>query len=142
MEYDMLSNLPLLLAVLCCNKDDTRHTQIQTKIEQQDSPQEISVSQLFELTTTLKPVIIDVRTQKEFSSGHIPSAKNIPLSELSEKLNDLQLYQNQNIYLVCAVGGRSGQAQQHLNTLGFSTINVVGGTEEWKQKQYPLKLPE
>ena len=98
--------------------------------------------QLHSLIESSQPIIIDVRTETEFTSGHIPSAQNIPLSDLPDRLNDLKEHQNKDIYLVCAVGGRSGEAQKYLNELGFSTTNVVGGTEDWKRKQYPIELPE
>ncbi len=34
-------------------------------------------------------IVLDVRPEKEFSSGHIPGAISIPLSELRERLNEI-----------------------------------------------------
>ena len=85
-------------------------------------------------------VIIDVRTPAEYSSGHIPGAKPIPLSDLDTSLSQLEAFKEQEIYLVCAVGGRSQQATTILREKGFSkATNVQGGTRGWKAKGYPLQ---
>ena len=85
-------------------------------------------------------VIIDVRTPAEYSSGHIPGAKTIPLADLSASISQLKAYKEQEIYLVCAVGGRSQKATELLREKGFSkAINVQGGTRGWKAKGYPLQ---
>ncbi len=85
-------------------------------------------------------VIVDVRTPAEYRDGHIPGAKPIPLAELSSSLSQLEAYKEQEIYLVCAVGGRSRQATTLLREKGFSkAINVQGGTRGWKAKGYPLQ---
>ena len=140
----MFSTLLFSTMFLCCNEHSTPPKQLNsnTSSEHPSSLREVSVPQLFTLTAQSEPIIIDVRTEREFKSGHIPSAQNIPMSELSDRLNDLEQHKNKDIYLVCAVGGRSGQAQKYLNPLGFSTINVMGGTKEWKEKKYPIELPE
>ena len=85
-------------------------------------------------------VIVDVRTKSEYNSGHIPNAKSIPLSSLSESLSQLDIYKEQDIFLVCAVGGRSQKATELLRSKGFSkAINVQGGTRGWKAKGHPLQ---
>ena len=84
--------------------------------------------------------IIDVRTPQEYAEGHIIGARNIPLKTLASKLEELTHHKDQEIYLVCAVGGRSHQARVFLNQKGFSkAINVQGGTRGWKAKGYPTK---
>ena len=85
-------------------------------------------------------VIVDVRTPAEYNAGHIPSAQLIPLSALEASLSQLEEYKKQDIYLVCAVGGRSQQATMLLRKKGFTkAINVQGGTRGWKAKGYPLQ---
>jgi len=50
------------------------------------------------------PLILDVRTQKEFSAGHIPGAVNIPHTELEDRIAELSNRKNQTIVLHCRSG--------------------------------------
>lgn len=77
-------------------------------------------------------VIIDVRSKKEFESGHIKGAKNIPLNELSDKL--VSLKQDKTIITCCASGVRSGAAKGILRSKGFEVYNGGG----WKSLERKL----
>lgn len=68
-----------------------------------------------------KPVV-DVRTAEEFSSGHVAGSVNIPLQELSRRLEELRLIR-QPFILCCASGNRSGVAEQYLRTQGIRCEN-------------------
>jgi rhodanese-related sulfurtransferase len=101
---------------------------------------EISVNELKSRFDNGDILIIDVRTENEFIQGHLPTAKNIPLSKLSKDSSSIDKYKNKEVYLICAVGGRSGNAQRILSSRGFlHTINVTGGTKEWVASNYPLE---
>ncbi|WP_424555211.1 rhodanese-like domain-containing protein [Streptococcus agalactiae] len=76
--------------------------------------------------------LIDVREEHEYYAGHIPSAVNFPLSQLTNKFD--QLDKDKEYYLVCQSGGRSVRASQFLESKGYKTINVDGGTEAWRGK--------
>ncbi len=77
--------------------------------------------------------IIDVRTEEEFQSGHIPNAVNINISNpplFMEKMKELDTSKSYFIY--CRSGGRSSQACQLLNANGFSKLyNLEGGISKW-----------
>jgi rhodanese-related sulfurtransferase len=75
-------------------------------------------------------VIVDVREQGEWASGHIPPAKHIPLSELPLRKNELD--PSQMTVLVCQSGGRSTLACQHLASAGFKVANMLGGMSQWR----------
>lgn len=84
-------------------------------------------------------VVIDVRTDDEYNSGHVPGARHIPLNELPGQLNQLAELKDKDVYLICAVGGRSSRATQLLAKEGFQhPINVEGGTNAWREAGYPL----
>jgi phage shock protein E len=53
--------------------------------------------------------IIDVRTPSEFQGGHAEHSINIPLHEISRRIDELQKLKTPLI-LCCASGGRSAQA--------------------------------
>ncbi|MFV8828881.1 rhodanese-like domain-containing protein [Alkalihalobacterium sp. APHAB7] len=74
--------------------------------------------------------LIDVRTPGEFSSNHIKKFKNIPLHELSTKVN--QLSKEKEIVVICQSGMRSNKATKILKKLGFENVtNVKGGMSAW-----------
>ncbi|MBG9982964.1 rhodanese-like domain-containing protein [Aerococcaceae bacterium DSM 111020] len=82
--------------------------------------------------TTLN--IIDVREKFEYKlGGHIPGAKNLPLSKLQKNYTELD--QKQEYYLVCQSGARSQQASDFLEQAGYQTTNVLGGMSMWSGKK-------
>jgi phage shock protein E len=66
--------------------------------------------------------IIDVRTPAEFMGGHVAGSINIPLSDITTKLDEIK-NMNQPIILCCASGGRSGQATMFLKQHGVNCSN-------------------
>lgn len=81
-----------------------------------------------------KPMIIDVREPQEFSGGHIPTAKNIPL----KKINSYQT--KEPVYIICQSGMRSKQAVKTLRAKGMDAVNVKGGMMSWAGKVRGGKL--
>lgn len=73
--------------------------------------------------------IIDVREIDEFEAGHIPNAKNVPLSTLAENFETLD--KDQAYYVICQAGGRSARACDFLSKQGYDVTNVLGGTSAW-----------
>lgn len=74
--------------------------------------------------------LIDVREEFEVKLGKVPGAKNIPLQQLLNNLNDLN--KNKEYILICRSGNRSGMAGQFMEMQGFKTVNVVDGMIGWK----------
>ena len=69
--------------------------------------------------------IIDVRERNEYENGHIINAKNIPLSELRDRIEEIP--RDIPVYLHCRTGQRSYNAAMALENLGFSNIyNITG----------------
>ena len=79
-------------------------------------------------------VVLDVRTEDEFESGHIPNALNIDLSMGPGFIDEVNaLDKNKSYYVYCRSGARSAQAIQVMRDLGFSeTYNLIGGILEWE----------
>ncbi|GLC32786.1 rhodanese-like domain-containing protein [Clostridium omnivorum] len=71
--------------------------------------------------------LIDVREQYEYRSGHLPTAKNIPMGEL---LNDPEKFldKSKEYYIICQSGSRSSRTCSMLKNSGYNVINVSGGT--------------
>jgi len=84
--------------------------------------------------------VIDVREHDEYISGHIPGAIHIPLSTIPVRQTEID--KSITHYLICEVGGRSGQAGKFLEEQGFNVVNVIGGTGALRQIGTPLNLGE
>jgi rhodanese-related sulfurtransferase len=78
-------------------------------------------------------VILDVRTDDEFSDGKIPGALNIDIYKGQGFIYMVEeLDKNKSYYIYCAAGARSAQACGVMNQLGFeNTYNLLGGISEW-----------
>ena len=75
--------------------------------------------------------LIDIREPYEYKSGHLPTAKNIPMDKiLSEPEKFLNM--GKEYHIICQSGGRSSRACNRLKSLGFNVINVSGGTGRYR----------
>ena len=76
-------------------------------------------------------VLLDVRTQEEYASGHIPGAICIPNETIgSEEIPELP-DKDQLILVYCRSGNRSKQAAQKLADMGYKNIKEFGGILDW-----------
>lgn len=69
--------------------------------------------------------LLDTRTRGEYARGHIPGTINIPLDELREHLDELDV--TKPIYVNCHSGQRSYIACRILQQNGFTCYNLAGG---------------
>jgi uncharacterized membrane protein YdjX (TVP38/TMEM64 family)/rhodanese-related sulfurtransferase len=86
--------------------------------------------------------IIDVRGTDEFSGplGHIATARNIPVAELTGRLSELAGLEREPIVLVCRTDKRSATAAETLRTVGFTRIKVLRlGMERWNDAGLPVE---
>ncbi|MFZ0727379.1 MAG: rhodanese-like domain-containing protein [Desulfobacterales bacterium] len=105
-----------------------RWKQFFTPVKSMDAPQAKS----YLAANSLENVtVLDVRQPGEYESGHIPGAKLIPLPDLGERLNEIDV--NKPTLVYCAVGGRSRVAAQMLAGKDFHEVyNVSGGFKAWQ----------
>jgi phage shock protein E len=71
-------------------------------------------------------LVIDVRTPAEFSSGHLPSAINLPLDGIEASLPRRVQDKRQVLLLHCQSGMRSGAAVKKLQGLGYANAYNLG----------------
>lgn len=87
-----------------------------------------------------KGQIIDVRTPKEFASGHIEGAVNLHVYDKDFEQRVDKLQKDEPVYVYCKAGGRSAEAVETLKTKGFTTIiELDGGMDAWSEAQKPVK---
>ena len=65
-------------------------------------------------------IIIDVRTHREYESGHLKNSTNIPLDELASEISRLD--KSKPVITCCATGMRSISAKTYLKSNGFSEV--------------------
>lgn len=95
------------------------------------SYENVSIEKAKKLIDENGVTVLDVRTEEEFNEGHIPGATLIPLSELAERLDELD--KDTHYLIICRSGNRSAQASDILIKNGFKHIyNVEKGMNEWK----------
>lgn len=84
-------------------------------------------------------LLLDVRETDEYAQAHAPGSTLIPLSQLQQRLQELDRYKNTPVVLICRSGRRSEQAQKILEKAGFSaTVNVEGGMNSWQKAGLPV----
>lgn len=87
-----------------------------------------------------KAVVIDVCESGEFAAGHVGGAKNIPLSQLKEKLPSVVKNKALPIILVCQSGARSNRALGIAKKLGYEQAQSLGGgLGAWRTANLPIE---
>lgn len=88
----------------------------------------ISISELKNKINSID--IIDIRSNQSYNNNHIPTAINIPMEKLIAEPKKY-LLTNKTYYVYCQKGISSLKTCQILNRMGYHTLNVIGGYEEW-----------
>lgn len=94
-----------------------------------------------QLATDHPPVVLDVRDAKDFRGelGHIPNALNIPLPELSARLEEVRAL-DRPVAVICLTDRRSRQAMAMLDTAGIGPLHLVlGGMQQWRREGLPVE---
>jgi len=80
-------------------------------------------------------VLVDVRTSKEYKSGHLKGAKHLPLGEIDAWYNKLD--RNEKTVVYCLGGVRSVEASEKLVEKGLKSVyNMEGGISDWKYETF------
>ena len=76
-------------------------------------------------------IILDVRREDEYASGHIPGAINVANESIVDKEPKELPDKDQLILVYCRSGNRSKQASEKLANMGYTNIVEFGGIHEW-----------
>ena len=77
-------------------------------------------------------LILDVREQDEYDSGHIPGAVLLPVGSIDEETATEVIPEKDSTVLVyCRSGNRSKTASSALAELGYTNIYEFGGINTW-----------
>lgn len=87
----------------------------------------IEIPEFLNLLYSNKPLnILDIRSPYEYQLNKIPTAKNINKLFL-EQSPEKYLNKNETYYIYCQSGTTSKNLVNKLNTLGYKTVNITGG---------------
>ncbi len=88
------------------------------------------------------PLILDVRSEQEYSEGHIPAALNIPHDQLRDRLSEIDAAKTDEIVVHCRSGHRAGIAEGILVEAGYSNVRDLDGhMNGWQSGGYPIEQP-
>ena len=82
---------------------------------------------------TAGAVLLDVRTPEEYSEGHIPESKNVPLQTL-DKVRSVVENKDTELFVYCYSGARSRQATAALGQMGYTKVNNIRGISSYRGK--------
>jgi hydroxyacylglutathione hydrolase len=79
------------------------------------------------LSTKAAPVVLDVRSSVEFSSGHIPGAIHTPNLKIMLKMAKLPDDKTRQLVITCEHGPRAQMAQGLLSLYGYKNTTLLDG---------------
>ncbi len=92
-----------------------------------------------ELRGSSSPVVLDVRTDKEWSAAHIAGSRNVPLNHLRDQLGKVP--SDRPVVVHCEGGYRSAIAASVLAQAGrHNVMDLVGGYKAWAASKLPVQL--
>ena len=102
------------------------------------SYQQITQEEAKEMMDTKEVIILDVREQDEYDSGHIPGAVLLPVGTIDEDTAAAVIPEKDSTVLVyCRSGNRSKTAAAALASLGYTKIYEFGGINTWRYETEP-----
>jgi phage shock protein E len=100
----------------------------------------IGVDQFDKMRQQTNTVVLDVRTPREFASGHIAGATNINWNAPDFAKKAAALDKSKTYLVHCAVGGRSAKASDRMAALQFTNVyNLEGGMKAWEKAGKPVE---
>ena len=98
----------------------------------ESSYQQITQEAAKEMMDTQEVVILDVREQHEYDSGHIPGAVLLPVGTITEDTAAAVIDElDTEVLVYCRSGNRSKTASQALTDLGYTNVYEFGGINDW-----------
>ena len=99
---------------------------------------QITQEEAKEMMDTQEVIILDVREQDEYDSGHIPGAVLLPVGTIDEDTAAAAIPEKDSMLLVyCRSGNRSKTASSKLAELVYTNIYEFGGINTWPYETEP-----
>jgi len=94
---------------------------------------------LEEIDAGRAPLVLDVRSTREYASGHVPGAVHVPFAEVADRADALEGPRDQLVVVYCELGPRAGVAKLALESQGFTNVHYLEGhMSDWRSAGRPL----
>lgn len=100
---------------------------------------EVDTPSAMNLINRQNALVLDVREQGEYDTGHIINSRLIPTGQLKDRIGELEKYRARPIVVVCRSGARAAGASAFLNKQGFKPHLLTGGVIAWQKANLPLE---
>ena len=119
---------------------DTAHDYPWSMAGDRELLREIDVSRAHELLSGEDaPVLVDIREPRELETGWIDGALRVPMSELSDQLEE---HRDRTLVIYCAHGNRSLHVADALAEAGYGDpVSLAGGIVAWERAGLPIETP-
>lgn len=77
-------------------------------------------------------ILIDVRTKEEYETDHLPTAVNIPYTDIASKIQEISEDKEDPIIVYCQSGTRSNIAAHTLIDDGYTNVYDYGSINNCK----------
>ncbi|SFH74642.1 Rhodanese-related sulfurtransferase [Pseudomonas syringae] len=98
----------------------------------------LSTRELTELVNSDQGVVIDVRSKKDYTAGHIVGSLNFPQDKVLTRTAELEKYKDKTLIIVDAMGQHAGTTARELLKSGFKAAKLSGGISSWRGDNLPL----
>lgn len=105
-----------------------------------DDLEAITIPDLLDRLQTGSVTLLDVRPSEEYAAGHLPGAINIPLAELTQRLQELPADAEVVAYCRGPYCALSHEAVALLKHQGFTALRLQEGYPEWKAEGLPVQV--
>ena len=82
---------------------------------------------------TPNAILLDVRTEEEYSETHIDGSTNLPLQKI-EMATSIISDKNKPLFVYCRSGVRSAKAVAILKRMGYTNVNDIGGILDYREE--------
>ena len=108
-------------------------------LESRRGGQSVSPQQATNMVNREDARIVDLRDADEFRQGYIAGSLNIPMSQLAERIAELDKHKDKPVILVCKMGTSASLAGRQLRARGFTRVaRMQGGIQGWRADNLPV----
>jgi phage shock protein E len=132
--FKWISSVALVLCIVGCSKGE---------VDAEKATPLISQGELItQLASETPPLVLDVRTPEEYAEGHVPTALNIPHTDLSDRVSEIEIAKQGAVVVYCKSGRRAGIAETVLREAGFTgLLHLEGDMSGWQAAGLPMEKP-
>lgn len=139
----MKLNIPILMTtavLLCAQMVVAQAPDSKAKKPLAGTTKRVDVNEFEKLWNAKTNVVLDVRTPKEFASGHIPGAINIDIKNPNFQQQIAKLKKDQPYLVHCGAGVRSARACEEMSRAGFTNlVDLAPGFKAWEKAGKPVE---